>query len=344
MNRFLRAVLVAVGLTAVALVVASCGSSKKSSSTAASSNAASKPAKAAHANLRVMLDWVPNAPHAPIFYAQDQGLFTKANLSVNITKPPSATAPLVFAAAGKTDLAIAYEPDLMVSSAATAGKVKAVFALATRPLAGLWFGKGSSGTVAGLKGKTVGWFGIPYEKPMMETALAKVGLKLSDIKFVNAGFNTNPALLSGKLDAAMGTYWNAEPVSNPNLKITPVDKLGVPTYDELVIVANAAKLQNDPAYVSAVKRFLGVLQQAVPAVRKDPTLGYTAISKVDKEPDLQKKVDVTLPAEAPHAGMNTGCFNLQPWQAFANWLYTNKQTKTKVDPTTLATNQYLSGC
>src|SRR4051794_39909202 len=170
-GRALRIPILAALLLALSVVVAACGSDDSSSTSAKSAtgqSAASTTAAVTPANLRMMLDWVPGAVHSGIYQAKDSGMFDKEKLNVKVTKPPSATAPLTFTAAGKTDLAIAYEPDLVVSNDATAGKVKAVFALATKPLAGLWFGKNGGSSVADLKGKTVGWFGIPYEKPMLK--------------------------------------------------------------------------------------------------------------------------------------------------------------------------------
>ena len=44
--------------------------------------------------------------------------------------------------------------------------------------------------------------------------------------------------------------------------IFPVDHYGVPTYDELVVIANSQRLADDPAYAGMVQRFVAALAKA----------------------------------------------------------------------------------
>ena len=62
-----------------------------------------------------MLDYFPNADHAGIYAAQATGAFERAGLDVEIQTPPDPAAPLKLLAAGRADLAISYEPELLLA-------------------------------------------------------------------------------------------------------------------------------------------------------------------------------------------------------------------------------------
>ena len=71
-------------------------------------------------------------------------------------------------------------------------------------------------------------------------------------------------MLSGKVDATLAAFWNVEGVelrarARPSAPtITPVDRLGVPDYDELVLVANADELDEQR---DDLRLFIGALRQ-----------------------------------------------------------------------------------
>ena len=60
-----------------------------------------------------MLDYFPNADHAGIYAAQAAGYFKQAGLDVKIRQPTDPSAPIKQVAAGRVDLAISYEPELL---------------------------------------------------------------------------------------------------------------------------------------------------------------------------------------------------------------------------------------
>ena len=60
-----------------------------------------------------MLDYFPNADHAGIYAAQAGGDFKQAGLDVQIRQPSDPAAPIKQVAAGRVDLAISYEPEVL---------------------------------------------------------------------------------------------------------------------------------------------------------------------------------------------------------------------------------------
>src|SRR5262249_51555776 len=111
-----------------------------------------------------------------------------------------------------------------------------------------------------LKGRTIGITGVPSDYATLDTALASVGLSRNDVKVVSVGYSLLPALLAHRVDAVLGAYRNVEGIQlqlrGLRPTIIPVDRAGVPTYDELVLVANRTRLQTDPVYRSEVRRFV----------------------------------------------------------------------------------------
>ena len=71
----------------------------------------------------------------------------------------------------------------------------------------------------------------------------------STVKAVNVGFGLLPSLANGSAQAMLGGYSNVEGVDlrerGKGPVVTPVDQLGVPTYDELVLVARRSTLEED---------------------------------------------------------------------------------------------------
>ena len=63
-----------------------------------------------------MLDYLPNADHAGIYAAQARGPVPPRRASTSsIVTPSDPAAPLKLVAGGRADLAISYEPELLLA-------------------------------------------------------------------------------------------------------------------------------------------------------------------------------------------------------------------------------------
>ena len=133
------------------------------------------------------------------------------------------------------------EPEVLLARA-QGQNVVAIAGIVQRPLTSVMsLPKAGIAKPADLANKTVGTAGIPYQKAYLDTIAKSAGISPSSIKQVDVGFNLNQALVSGKVDATLGGFWNVEGVElqqkDRDPRITPVDDLGVPDYAELVLVA-----------------------------------------------------------------------------------------------------------
>ncbi len=278
----------------------------------------------------VMLDWFPNADHAALYAALAHGEFRAVGLDVKPIAPSQTDEPLKLLAAGKVDMAVSYEPELLLARDQGL-RVVSIGALVQRPLTSIIALPGAHiSSVSDLKGKTVGTAGIPYQAAMLTAALHAAHLSAGAAKEVNVGFNLVPAMLSGKVDATLGGYWNYEAVqlalAHRSPVVIPVDRAGVPTYDELVLV-----VREDEARTGGqdLRAFLQALSRGEREVRADPAAAAALIVKAN--PSLQHKLQLesirrTLPAAQPPPGKPFGWQEPSDWAHFAEWMYQQRLT------------------
>lgn len=326
-------ILIAFALIAAALTLAACG--EKSEDT-----------KGKAEPLTVTLDFYPNADHAGIYLAQERGYFADAGLDVTIRAPSDPAAPIRDVANGQTDLAISYEPEVLLGRDQGLD-VKAVGALVNRPLTSLiWLGESGIRGVGDLRGKTVATAGIPYQADYLKTILGRANVSESEVKSVGVGLGLLPALIGGQAQAMLGGFSNVEGVDLRERglapTVTPVDQLGVPTYDELVIVANGARLDEDS---EPIRLFLAALSRGTDAAVANPDAALAAILKANPALDpalTSAELAKTLPILAQGKGtpfeMKAG-----QWKAFIAWMRDNGLIKSLPSPDSALTNDYLPG-
>jgi putative hydroxymethylpyrimidine transport system substrate-binding protein len=299
--------------------------------------------------MRVVLDYFPNADHAGLYAAKSAGEYERAGLDVTLTPPPDPAAPLKLLRAGRTDLAISYEPELLLARAQGATDLVAVAAIVQKPLTSLMSaGKKPIRDPKQLAGKRVGTAGIPYQTAYLKTILDRAGVDPASVKETNVGFNLTPAMLSGKVDATLGAFWNYEGVDLQRRGRHPValrmDQLGVPTYAELVLVARREDLDTDGA--SRVRRFIQATGRGYTSLKDDPAKGADALLEADKSLDrgLQEaSIRATLPVFFPAAEHPWGWLERPEWDRYAAWMKENELLKGEPNGGAALTTEFLAG-
>ena len=294
-----------------------------------------------------MLDFFPNADHANIFLAQSKGYFEDVGLNVKIRQPADPSAPLKQVAAGQVDLAISYEPEVLQARDKDV-RVISVGALIREPLTSIQ-SLPSAGikTPADLSGKTVGTAGIPYQSAYLETVLDEASVNPDKVKERNVGFNLASSLISKKVDATLGGFWNYEgtqlKLEGKDPQIIKIQDAGVPTYDELVFVANEDALERRGGDIRA---FMGAMARGTNALARDPKEGVKPLLKANKDlkPKLQRAVvEVTLPLMQPAKGDPYGYQDKREWDAFVRWMRENRLVSTLTSADGALTNEFLPG-
>lgn len=322
-------------LPALTLALAGCGEKED----------ALEPTGSKHVEL--MLDYFPNADHAGIYAAQAAGHFEQAGLDVAIRQPPDPAAPIKQVAAGRVDLAISYEPEVL--RARDLGlNVVSVGAIIQKPLTSIIsLPEAKIRDPADLRGKTVGTAGIDYQSAYLQTILADAGVPANSVRERNVGFAFSPALITGRIDAALGAFWNYEGTElrlrGKKPQIIRVEDAGVPTYNELVLVANEDALERD---ASKLRAFIGAVSRGTRDLRADPDAAIDGLLEAnpDLDPELQRAVvEVTLPLFFPPPGRPFGWQSPAEWDAFAAWMEDNQLLENPADPQASYDNELLPG-
>jgi putative hydroxymethylpyrimidine transport system substrate-binding protein len=328
-----RALAVVLSLLILALGLAACGS--KSESTTGQAE-----------KLSLDLDFYPNPDHAGIYMAQEEGFFKEAGLEVAINAPTDPSAPLKDVAAGRADLAVTYEPEVMLAHEKGLDVV-AVAALVNRPLTSLiWLNKSGIKSVPNLRGKTVSYAGIPYQAAFLSTILRRARVPASTVKTVNVGFGLIPSLTNGSAQAMLGGYSNVEGVALREAGkapvITSVDQLGVPTYDELVLVARRSTLEEEGP---KIRLFISALKRGTEAAVANPKAASEAIlaANTSLEPKLtEAEIAATLPLlENTPTGKPYGYLDPKEWEAFGAWMDEEELISGAPRPAEVLSNAYL---
>ena len=304
-------------------------------------------APTAHASAQrvtLTLDWTPNPDHIGFYEARETGLFKRVGLDVAIHAPSDPTAPLKLVGAGRSDLAVSYEQELFFAAAKRL-PVVAVAAVVPQPLNSFMAVEPQVKSLRALKGRTIGIAGVPSDYATLDTALRSVGLTRKDVKVVTVGYNLLPSLLAHRVDAVLGVYRNVEGIQlqlrGLHPTIIPVDRAGIPTYDELVLVASKTRLHDDPTYRSEVKRFVGAFLAGTADARSHPSRALAILEKVTASHPkfLARATPATLRLLAGRTGV--GCVSVNRWQRFGAWMRAHGLLKTAIPAASVVDASFL---
>ena len=234
-----------------------------------------------------MLDYFPNADHAGLYAAQAAGLYAQAGLDVKLQPPPDPSAPLKLLRAGRADLAISYEPELLLARDQGAETLVAVGALVQTPLTSLIAlpARRACARREDLAGKRVGDGRHPLPERLPEddprAGGRRPGVGQGDQRRLQPRRrrccprrSTRRSARSGTTRASTSQRRNRKPV------ILRMEKLGVPTYNELILVARREAL--DAAGASRLRRFITATAAGHRLLRENPAAGVDALLEADK--------------------------------------------------------------
>jgi len=239
------------------------------------------PAHAAE-KLTVILDWFVNPDHATLVVAKEKGFFKEAGLDVELIAPADPNDPPKLVAAGKMDLAVGYQPQNHVQVGEGLPLVR-IGTLVSTPLNSLVVLKnGPIQSIKDLKGKKIGFSVGGFESALLNAMLQRQGLTIKDVTLVNVNFSLSPSLITGQVDAVIGAFRNFELnqmdiVGHPGRAFYPEEE-GVPPYDELILIANRAKV-NDPRF----RPFLDALERGTQFVLNHPDESWNLFIGAHKE-------------------------------------------------------------
>ncbi len=275
--------------------------------------------KAATEEITVLLDWFINPDHAPLIVAEQEGLFENAGLTVKLVEPADPSLPPKLAAAKKADLAISYQPSLMVDLNNSLPLMR-VGTIVNRPLNSLVVLADSDiHSVKDLRGKTVGFSVGGFEDAVLGAMLETHGLTLDDVELVNVNFALSPSLYAGQVDAVIGAFRNFELNQmdidgRPGRAFYP-EEHGVPAYEELIFVTHP-----DFAGTAKIERFLDVMDQATQRILQSPDAMYQSFTRY-RPADLDNELNRRAWTDTlPKLARETRQTDVTQWERFAQFM------------------------
>jgi putative hydroxymethylpyrimidine transport system substrate-binding protein len=280
--------------------------------------ASTLPATAAD-KMTLLLDWFVNPDHGPVIVAQEKGYFKDEGLDVEIIAPADPSDPPKLVAAGKAELAISYQPQLHLQIHEGLPLVRVGTLVATPLNCLLVLKDGPIKEISDLKGKKIGFSVSGVEEAVLGSILGNHGVEMSDIELVNVNWSLSPSLMSKQVDAVIGAYRNFElnqmEIEGVEGKCFFVEEEGLPTYDELIYVANPDTMNKD-----MIARFLKATEKATQFIVNHPDESWEIFSGTSTE--LQDELNAKAWVDTmPRFALRPMAFDAARYAAFETFLH-----------------------
>ena len=209
--------------------------------------------------LDVVLDWYPNALHAFMYVAIEKGYYAEEGLQVNIRFPSNANDAISLVAAGRADVGLYYQQDVIQARANQGVPVKSIGAVVQAPLnIVLSLAEKDITSPSDLVGKTIGYAGTELSEALIRSIMEAAGADYSDVTMIDVGFDLMSSMTTGNVDATIGCLVNHEvpQMEEEGFSVNwfDLDDYGVPTYYEGVFLANDKMIENEPEVLAAFLR------------------------------------------------------------------------------------------
>ncbi|MFB8374537.1 ABC transporter substrate-binding protein [Paenibacillus taichungensis] len=287
--------------------------------------------------VNVVLDWYPNALHAFLYVAMEKGYFEQEGLKVNLQFPSNSNDAISLVAAGKADVGLYYQQDVIITRANQQVPVKSIGAVVQAPLnAIISLAEKNITSPQDLKGKTIGYSGTELSEALIRSIMKHAGTDNSDVKMVDVGFELMSSMTTNNVDATIGGLINHEV---PQLQEEGFDvnwftleKYGVPSYYEGIFVANDTLIASDSDMLT---KFLRASKKGFEDVKADPEaalqilLDHQSADHFPLSEDVERQsLDILLPLMENDKAEFLSQDDSR-WQENIDWLQSEGLIKTK---------------
>lgn len=302
-------------------------------------------------DVHFILNWLPNVEFAGLWLAEKYGWFRQANIHMTYT-------PYSLSVHPETDVpqrggnTFGFQSGAAIAIArAQHVPIKALYTDTQRSVFGLTvLAKSNIYKITDLRGKRVGY--QPHEMFVPETMLAAAGLKQSEWKPVQVGFDISQ-LTAGQVDAFL-TFQTNEPIAlalqGVKTRSFRAADYGFHFYDDVMFTYDGL-ISKQPALVRKVVR---VVARGFRAAHRAPDKaarltvryyfpasaaggGTTAAKNLQQQIlELRKFSSFSRDSRGGFSGLMTARY----WQDSVNTLYRYGEIKTKPAVSALFTNQF----
>ncbi len=289
--------------------------------------------------VNVVLDWYPNAIHTFLYTAIERGYFAEEGLDVKIHFPANDNDALALVAAGKAEIGMYYEQDVIQAVANQGTGIKSIGAIVQSPLNVILSLKDKNITKPeDLVGKTIGYGGTVLSEALVKCMMENVGADASDVNMINVGFELMSSMTTGNVDATIGCLVNHEvpqlEEEGFDVNYFSVSGYGIPNYYEEVFLTNDDLLENEPEVVAG---FLRAAKKGFDDFKADPD-GCLAIlmnnQNEENFPLTQSVEEQSCATLIPLMETEDAAFLTQTdecWQENIDWMLENQLIDKAVD-------------
>ena len=244
-------------------LLAGCGSQPSGTAAAPGATAGQEAAAAGNQkplrDVNLVLDWYPNALHAFIYTAIERGYYADEGLNVIVRFPANDNDALALVAAGRAEIGLYYEHDIIQAVANQDVKIKGIGAVVQSPLNVILSLKDKNITSPkDLVGKTVGYGGTALSEALVQTMVSAVGGNPEDVNLINVGFELMSSMTTNQVDATIGCLVNHEvpQMEEEGFEVNYflVNEYGIPNYYEAVFLANNDMIEKEPEVLAGFLR------------------------------------------------------------------------------------------
>jgi NitT/TauT family transport system substrate-binding protein/putative hydroxymethylpyrimidine transport system substrate-binding protein len=291
----------------------------------------------------LILDYLPNAVHVPIYNALAKGFYKDAGIDLKIETPTSTSDTIKLMAAGKADFGITSMLDFLTTFQQDPS-IRIFSAVEQSPLGSIvGFQKSGVTRPKDLEGKLVGVTGVPSDLAALNSIVAYDGGDPTKVENITIGFNAVQNVVSGAVQAAIG-FWNSEGVQLQAMEPTFIfrlDEFGAPTYPELVMFSRNEYLDKNACLTQA---FVDATAKGYEDMVADPAAALQTLIDATQGLALNEtkaQLEVLMPVfkgDAPAYGH----VNMDALQAYLDWAKKAQILDMSNPPTDFATDQFTA--
>lgn len=273
---------------------------------------------------RLLLDWLPNPNHVPLYVGIENKIFEKHGIDLQILKIQDPSDGIPFLASGQADISVFYTTETIRANSQGA-HLQPIGVLINRPLNSLIYPKGLGiNDPKDLQGKVIGYSSDGSGSLMLEHLLKLNGIQPK--KTLNVSFDLIGNLGMGHVDAIFGAFWNIE---REHLRYLGIDagyfdvaQLGYPSYSELILIAREGSPQTSQAFVNA---FQEALQESIQFCLDKPKEAFDQYGKANLDKSKETLTwerwawEKTLPLLATSQQIDG-----KEWDFLTDWLRKNR--------------------
>jgi putative hydroxymethylpyrimidine transport system substrate-binding protein len=318
---------------ALALLLAGCGGSGNSES-----DKYLKYQTSPYEIIYLSLDGEPAPRNVGFPLGEKLGYFRDVGIQARISSPNDPARVTRDVSRGVARAAIAHEPEVVLAEAEGLPIVIFGSLVAEPTMAMIWLPKSGIERIADLKGKTIAYPGIPFQEGFLENVLKGAGLTPGDVKLEEVGSDLADALASGRADAIFGGSGNEEGAVLERRGLSPVitgaTDLGVPDFDELVLIAGRDDYEKEP---ELFERILDAAVRGNRAAPEDPEAATEAVVAASLGAAPTRPTRVEVEATAPLLS-ETGDVDEDELEELIDWMHQQGMIRRKTPASDLLAN------